>query len=299
VTRRHTGASVFDAALARIRELYASGHRVVVSFSGGKDSTVTLELAALAARAEGEPVVEAVMRDDEIMPPGTFQYAKRLCRRADLGFTWLWSDQPVPNALGPAWHPFDPAREAAWVRRPPPRAMFHPDLYLADLVTAERFPPLPGREVCVLIGCRAEESRQRNFAVHSMGGHLARRPRPGGGRVVWPIYDWTLGDVWRAIVLHGWDFNRAYAEMARAGWPTTLMRVAPPAMSAGGVATLCRGGALWPEWFAAVRQRVPGAAALDPCAPPADRGRRRAIEDLAAPAFSEAWRPDRATLLAV
>jgi predicted phosphoadenosine phosphosulfate sulfurtransferase len=110
--RKHLlGVNVFDAAVGRVRELYAQGHRVVVSFSGGKDSTALLGVAALAAKAEGRLPVEVAMRDDEAMLPGTFEYAGRVTRRSDVAFSWFWAVHPIPNVLDPEcpfWWSFDP-----------------------------------------------------------------------------------------------------------------------------------------------------------------------------------------------
>lgn len=59
------GTTVFDESISRIEALYRAGHRVVVSFSGGKDSGIILELARIAAERAGKPPVEVVMRDEE------------------------------------------------------------------------------------------------------------------------------------------------------------------------------------------------------------------------------------------
>ena len=70
--RGHTGASVFDAAIDRMLVLYEEGHRVIVSFSGGKDSGICLEICRIAATIANRLPVEVAMRDEEIMLPGTF-----------------------------------------------------------------------------------------------------------------------------------------------------------------------------------------------------------------------------------
>lgn len=44
---------MFDAALERVRYIFNEFEEVVVSFSGGKDSTVTLNMALLVAEEMG------------------------------------------------------------------------------------------------------------------------------------------------------------------------------------------------------------------------------------------------------
>lgn len=115
---------VFQAAYDRLRRLYDHGDRVVVSCSGGKDSTVCVELAILAARDAGRLPVEVVMRDEEIMLPGTFEYCERLANRTDeVDFHWIIAGQPIVNVFNrynPYFWVFDQALDPdKWVRKWP------------------------------------------------------------------------------------------------------------------------------------------------------------------------------------
>lgn len=54
-----TNRSVFEAALDRIRYCYDNFDEVIVNVSGGKDSTICLELAIMVAREKGKTTCES------------------------------------------------------------------------------------------------------------------------------------------------------------------------------------------------------------------------------------------------
>lgn len=57
--------SVYDAALDRIRYLFDEFPNVIVGFSGGKDSTVVLELALIVAREKNRLPLDVLFIDQE------------------------------------------------------------------------------------------------------------------------------------------------------------------------------------------------------------------------------------------
>lgn len=263
--RRQTLArNVFDAGLGRLYDLYAEGHRPVVSFSAGKDSGIILELAIIAARRAGRLPVDVVMRDEEIMFPGTFEYAERVAQRPEVRFHWLVANQPVINIFNreqPYWWVFDPLLPPEqWVRQPPPYALHVSSQNIDSMTTPERFPPAPGKSLYAVLGLRVQESMGRLYGLFSAGGHITL-PNRHGVRNVWPVYDWKDADVWRAISVHKWDYNDAYDVLHRLGLPRKRLRIAPPTMNAAGVASLRLAAKAWPKWFDAVCRRLPGVRA--------------------------------------
>lgn len=260
--RLSLGMNVFDAALARLGEQYEAGHRLVVSVSGGKDSTVCLELAVLAAAAVGRLPVDAVTRDEEIQYPGTYEYLERTARRDDVNLVWLVANQPIINAFDrhqPYWWVFDPLLDPAdWVRQPPPYAVHIADLNIQAITSRELFPPPVGGELRAVIGIRAQESPGRMMGVHSAGGYLTGPIGRNRIRNVRPIYDWTDADVWLAVDKHGWDYNHAYDVMNRHGIRRNGLRIGPPTMSpAGGELLQKVGRVAWPDWWDRVCRRLP------------------------------------------
>ena len=259
--QRKLGTDVFEETIDRIYWLYKQGHKVVVSFSGGKDSGAMLELTKLAAEKAGELPVEVVMRDEEIMFPGTFEYAERVYDDPDVNLNWLIAGQPVVNAFSrekPFFWVFDQLLEPEeWVRQPPEYAEWIPDLFIEKLVTPERFPPKPGGDVVVLIGVRVDESLSRRMSVASAGGFLTQKNK-WGYRKAKPMYDWKEGDIWKAHHDYGWDYNKAYDKMFQMGVPAHKRRIAPPTLIPAGIDNLGFALKAWPKWFARVERRLPG-----------------------------------------
>jgi predicted phosphoadenosine phosphosulfate sulfurtransferase len=261
-TRRMIGLNVFDAAIERMVELYESGARVVVSMSGGKDSTCGLEVSVIAAQMTGRLPVEAVTRDEEIMFPGTYEYLDRVKQRDDVDLHHLVAGQPIINAFNresPYWWVFDDRLDPEqWVRQPPPYAEYIDDINIEAMTTKARFPVAEGQTLASVIGLRVQESRGRLYGLHSSGGYMTKPHPRTGVRLARPIYDWTDGDVWKAIHSQGWDYNVAYDAMHRLGVPRTRLRIGPPSMSAAGANQLRMAATAWPNWWDRVVDRLPG-----------------------------------------
>lgn len=260
--RRKTGLDVFHQSLQRVVDLYESGNRVVVSFSGGKDSTICLELAILAARITGNLPVQVVMRDDEVMLPGTFEYCERVAERPEVDFQWMIANQPVLNLFNranPYFWALDPLLDPEeWMRIPPPYAYNIERKNIQAITSPLLFPPDKGKDLYAITGLRVSESRMRLAGVAASGGHLTKKPNKEGTYLCRPIYDWTDADVWRGMAENKWDYNKAYDVMVRHGFKRDRMRIAPPTQSQAGVAELQMAQQAWPSWFDRLAKRCPG-----------------------------------------
>ncbi len=225
--RRYLDQDVYSAAVDRVVRLYVGGHRVVVSISGGKDSTVCLELARIAARMTGRLPVEVHHRDDEVMLPGSFEYLDRVANDPEVDLHHWYSREPVGYWFSrelPYYWPFDPELPPdCWMRRPPAHAVEVVE-HLPWFVNTTRYPPDPGKQLISVLGLRAAESPWRLRGIHASGGYLTLRNRVGAV-VARPIYDWTDGDVWRFLARSGADYNRAYDVLVAAGIPRQRQRI--------------------------------------------------------------------------
>lgn len=300
--------NVFDAALDRMIECYQHPENYpVVSFSAGKDSGICLELAILAATMTNRLPVDVVMRDEEVMFPGTFEYAERMAIRPEVRMHWVIARQPVVNNFNrraPYFWVFDEqVAPNDWVRLPPgfteylaelPGAWdlnlpidipvntrwtpagwanggyvkFIEEKYIEAITVRTRFHPYiqDHQGVFDTVGLRGQESFMRLRGVYASGGHLTKANRYGT-RKIRPIYDWTDGDVWKAILEgggtgHQWDYNEAYNVMLRMGTKRKDMRIAPPTMNPAGANALQKASRAWPRWFDRVSARLPGSRSV-------------------------------------
>lgn len=258
--------NVFDTAVERMRILFAEGHRVVVSFSAGKDSGVAVEVCLRAMKEAGRgngpsSQLDVVMRDEEILYPGSFEFAERTAARPEINFRWLIANQPITNVFNrakPYWWVFDPTLDPEqWVRQPPSFAEKISGLHIGEINSAKRFPPAPGKKVYSVLGLRTSESARRLMGIHSSGGYICLPDKDG----MWgatPLYDWQDDDVWKAISDNKWDYNEAYDHMNKLGVPKRSLRIAPPTLNAAAMEHLGMAARAWPRWFDKVCKRLPG-----------------------------------------
>lgn len=264
-TRQLLNTTTFDQAIERLISLYQEGHRLVISFSAGKDSTCALECAIIAARLTGRLPVEVVLRDEEINFPGTYEYALRTAKRPEVSFNWLIANQPIINTFNrkmPYFWVFDPQLPPEqWVRQPPTEdyanVTYIKEQNIEAMTIPSRFPPAEGKNLYAVIGLRVSESRGRLYGLFSSGGYVTK-PNRFGVRNCRPIYDWQDGDVWKAILDNKWDYNKAYDTMMSMGVKKKDLRIAPPTMNAAGVGLLTIASQAWPAWFDRVANRLQG-----------------------------------------
>src|SRR5579885_1987460 len=119
------GIDVLTAARERLRWTFETFRKVYVSFSGGKDSTVMLDLTAEAAR-QAQRKFGLLFIDLEGQYKLTIDHVRRCFDRyADVihGRYWVCLPLILRNAVSqfePRWICWDPTKRAAWIREPEP-----------------------------------------------------------------------------------------------------------------------------------------------------------------------------------
>lgn len=237
MARMFLNEDVLAAARRRVRRLFREFDDVVVSFSGGKDSTVTLHLALEAAAELSRPPVKVLWIDQEAEWDCVVRYVRSVMARPDVEPHWFQGPFRLFNATAsgpdPWLHCWQEGREADWIRPKEPGSVH------ANETGEDRFKGLfaaycrtyfGDRSVAQLGGVRCEESPGRMNGLTAYAtwkdvtwGSMSDRKR--GHYVFYPIYDWCYVDVWKYIHDNGLDYCELYDWQYRYGVPVRDMRV--------------------------------------------------------------------------
>jgi predicted phosphoadenosine phosphosulfate sulfurtransferase len=284
MSKTYLDMDVLTAARERIRFIFDHYEKIVVSYSGGKDSTVLLELARQEAERRGRKIY-ALFIDPEAQYAETIRQIEHAILH-DPVIIPIWICIPLlwRNAVSvfqPHWRSWDPEERERWVRPVPEHDCviadtaafpFYDENYGIDEVVEEIPGWLiqPGENYASLVGIRADESFHRYTAVKGrrkknyleLGGrkiHWSTIPNEKRPEIVnfYPIFDWHVSDVWRFIHDAGIRYNGIYDLMYLAGVPIIEQRVCQPYGD-----EQRRGLDQWakiePETWAAALERVSG-----------------------------------------
>ena len=94
----YRNTSVYDEALNRIRLLFDEFPEVVVSSSGGKDSTIIFELAKMVAREKNRLPLKVFWLDQECEFEATVEYIKTVMYDPDVLPLWYQIPFRLQNA---------------------------------------------------------------------------------------------------------------------------------------------------------------------------------------------------------
>lgn len=252
VVREYLEKSVYDAFKERLDFLFEEFDNIYISFSGGKDSGLLLNMV-LDYQRERYPQkrIGVFHQDFEAQYTVTTEYVERTFERIkdEVEPYWVCLPMATRTALSSYqmyWYPWDDTKQECWVREMPrkdyvvnlennPITTYHYRMHQEDLAKqfGRWYRKLHGNKKTVcLLGMRADESLQRYSGfLNKKYGYKGECWISQTFKEVWcasPLYDWSSEDIWRANYLFEYDYNHLYDLYHMAGLKVSQMRVASP-----------------------------------------------------------------------
>lgn len=255
--------------LERMRYLYNRFDNIVISFSGGKDSTAVLHLASVVAREQGKLPVKVNFFDEEAIHPPTIEYVERVRQREDIDLSWYCLPVKHRNACSneqPYWHCWNPSEKHKWVRELPDNAITDHNNFTFGMSMPEFSDTMfdfGQGTFCTVTGVRTQESfrRMKAVSVKKEENYIRSKGVKGFIYTAHPIYDWSSEDVWKLVEYKGLDYNRTYDVFNKTRHYNKLLaqRVCPP-YGEEPLRGLWLYAECFPELWHKMLYRVPGVA---------------------------------------
>lgn len=246
--------NVYDASNERLKYIFDTFDRIYLSFSGGKDSGVMLNLVLDYVRKNNiTKKVGVQILDNE----ANYQYSTKFMHeilKANLdALDVYWCCLPITlpctvSSYDVDWKCWGVNDEWKWIR-PMPKESYvvnftnHPfQSFFKENMTYDEFWDgfgnwySQGKLTANLIGIRCDESLNRFRAIMNrdkemIGGHFWTKKNSDNVYNCYPIYDWKTQDIWVANGKFDWKYNELYDVFWKAGLSIAQMRVASPFMS--------------------------------------------------------------------
>lgn len=244
----YTDKDVLTSFFERANYIFDEFELIYLSVSGGKDSSVMVQLFDKVARERGK-TYDVLFLDLEAQYEATLQHIEELKNLPSVrNFYHLALPLSLTNAssiLQPKWVCWSEADKEKWIRDMPEDAInmnnhhfgdfFHCEMEFEQMI--KTFPRWlmekhGTRKVAGLVGIRSDESLNRfraiAFAKNKYKDKNWTTDNGKGSFSAYPIYDWKTQDIWGAVAKYDLLFNSVYEMLTKSGVGIHQQRICHP-----------------------------------------------------------------------
>lgn len=248
--KKYNDKNVFEASLERIEYSFDNFDNLCVSFSGGKDSTLMIQLVNMIAKKKNKKF-DVLFIDMEAQYLMTIEHINSMRQKLECirDFYWVCLPLSLRNAVSvfePRWICWEKEKKEKWVREMPEFAINEDNNifpFFRYAMEFEEFVPefqkwyqeKKGGKCGSFVGIRCDESLNRFRTIVSTKkdtlsgfGWTTRNKPLKDSYSIYPIYDYKTEDVWIAIFNNDFEYNYVYELMYKNGLGIHQQRLCQP-----------------------------------------------------------------------
>lgn len=256
--KNYIETDVYYESFKRLEYIFKEfGKDVYLSFSGGKDSGVMLNLALNIARKMDLLPLKVFFIDMEAQYKETIDYISKTFENPEIEPYWVCLPISLRNAVSvfsPKWIPWDKDKKELWIREIPNK----PYVITEDNLPKEWIWFKKGMEfeeiilyfgewlgkksksnkIACLVGIRSDESLKRFSTISRDIKTYYKNDIQWSTKVnsikttnlynFYPIYDWRVEDIWTAVGKFNFLYNKVYDLFFYHGESINTMRLCQP-----------------------------------------------------------------------
>ena len=237
--------TVEEAAKHRISYIFDEFENIIVSISGGKDSTVLCWLALQEARKRGRKI-GIFFLDEEVVYQSTIDQVTWLMNLYPENTTRLWFQFPFHLTNATSYEEgqlicWEPGKHEIWMRPKVSYSIQHVPWDREKQTVRDKNKGFGFYDVldnfqashdhtAFLVGLRATESMNRFRAVAKNPGYKncfwsTKITRAEGSAAFYPIYDFNFHDIWKFIYDNNIRYSKIYDYQHKKGMHQAEIRV--------------------------------------------------------------------------
>lgn len=228
-TKNYLEKDVYSSTVERLGFILDEFEKIYISFSGGKDSSVLLQMLIEIAEKKNKLPVNVLFIDLEAQYKATINHVEEmLINNPKINPIWICLPFNLRNAVSTyqsQWQCWNPDKKEKWVREIPKVEgvisdqeyfpFFRYGMEFEDFVVkfGEWFSQ--GKKTACLVGIRTDESLNRFRTIKNMKkeryGDLGYSTKITEHTYnFYPIYDWKTEDIWTAVGKFNHKYNKIY-----------------------------------------------------------------------------------------